>query len=67
MNKFKIEDNVSARIIYMYERNNDEKLWNLKNSLEVFDAELFAIFQALKWMQSFNLKKIKEIWTFSDS
>jgi len=51
----------------MYERNNDEKLWNLKNSLEVFDAELFAIFQALKWMQSFNLKKIKEIWTFSDS
>ena len=45
----------------MCERNSDEKLWNLKNSLEVFDAELFAIFQTLKWMQSFDLEKIKKI------
>ncbi len=60
MNEFKIQDNVSAEIVYMCERNSDEKFWNLKNSLEVFDAELFAIFQALKWMQSFNLEKIKE-------
>ncbi len=60
MNEFKIQDNVSAEIVYMCKRNSDEKFWNLKNSLEVFDAELFAIFQALKWMQSFNLEKIKE-------
>jgi len=59
--RFKIQNNVNAEIIYMYERNNDEKFWNLKNSLKVFNAELFAIFQALKWTQSFNLEKIKEI------
>jgi len=59
--KFKIQDNVNAEIIYIYERNSNEKSWNFKNNLEVFDAELFAIFQALKWTQSFDLKKIKEI------
>ena len=48
-------------------RNSGEKSWNLENSLEVFDAELFAIFQALKWTQSFDLEKTKEIWIFSDS
>ena len=67
MNEFKIQDNVNVKIVYMCKRNNDEKSWNLENSLEVFDAELFAIFQALKWMQSFDLRKIKEIWIFSDS
>jgi len=67
IDEFKIQDNVNVRIVYMCERNSDEKLWNLKNSLEVFDAELFAIFQTLKWTQSFNLEKIKEIWIFSDS
>ncbi len=49
--EFKIQDNVSARIAYVCERNSDEKSWNLENSLEVFDVELFAIFQALKWTQ----------------
>ncbi len=67
MNEFKIQDNVNARIVYMCERNSNEKSWNLENSLEVFDAELFAIFQLLKWTQSFDLEKIKEIWIFSDS
>ena len=61
MNEFKIQDNVSAKIVYMYKRNSDEKSWNLKNNLEIFNTELFAIFQALKWTQSFDLKKIKEI------
>jgi len=65
--EFKIQDNVSARIVYMYKRNSDEKSWNFKNNLEVFDAELFAIFQTLKWMQSFDLEKIKKIWIFFDS
>jgi len=59
--KFKILVNVSAGIVYMCKRNSDEKLQNLKNSLKVFDAELFAIFQALKWTQRFDLEKIKEI------
>ncbi len=59
--KFKILVNVSAEIVYIYKRNNDKKSWNLKNNLEVFDAELFTIFQALKWTQSFDLRKIKEI------
>ncbi len=45
----------------MYKRNKDEKSQNLENSLEVFDAELFAIFQTLKYTQSFDLEKIKEI------
>ncbi len=67
MNEFKIQDNENAKIIYINEKNSDEKFWNLKNSLKVFDAELFAIFQTLKWTQSFDLKKIKEIKFFSDS
>ncbi len=58
---------MNARIVYMCERNNDEKSWNLENSLEVFDAELFAIFHILKWTQSFDLEKIKEIWIFFNS
>lgn len=65
--EFKIQANVSAGLAYMSERNSDEKSWNLENSLKVFDAELFAIFQVIKWMQSFNLSKIREIWIFSDS
>ncbi len=64
MNEFKIQDNENAKIIYINEKNSDEKFWNLKNSLKVFDAELFAIFQTLKWTQSFDLKKIKEIKFF---
>ena len=44
----KILANVGAGIAYMCGRNSGEKSWNLGNSLEVFDAELFAIFQALK-------------------
>ncbi len=55
MSEFRIQDNVSAEIVYMYERNIGEKFWNLENSLKVFDAKLFMIFQALKWMQSFDL------------
>ena len=62
--EFKIQDNVSARIVYMYKRNSDGKSWNFKNNLEVFDAELFAIFQTLKWMQSFDLEKIKKNLNF---
>jgi len=63
----KIQTNVGAGIAYMSGRNSGEKSWNLGNSLEVFDAELFAIFQALKWTQSFDLRKTKDIWIFSDS
>jgi len=63
----KIQTNVGAEIAYMSGRNSGEKFWNLGNSLEVFDAELFAIFQALKWTQSFDLRKTKDIWIFSDS
>ena len=63
----KILANVGAGIAYMSGRNSGEKSWNLGISLEVFDAELFAIFQALKWTQSFDLGKTKEIWIFSDS
>jgi len=57
----KILVNVDADLVYMTERNSNEKFWNLENSLKVFDAELFTIFQALKWMQSFDLEKIKDI------
>ena len=49
---------MSVEIVYMCEKNSNEKSWNLKNSLEIFDAKLFAIFQILKWMQSFDLEKI---------
>ncbi len=59
--KFKILVNVNADLVYMTERKSNERFWNLENSLEVFDAELFAIFQILKWTQSIDLKKIKEI------
>ncbi len=65
--EFKIQANVSASLAYMSERNSDEKSWNLENSLKVFNAELFAIFQAIKWTQSFDLEKTREIWIFSDS
>ncbi len=65
--EFRIQDNVNVKIIYIYEINNDEKFWNLKNSLKIFNVKLFTIFQALKWIQSFNLEKIKEFWIFSDN
>lgn len=58
---------MSAGLAYMFERNSGKKSWNLENSLQVFDAELFAIFQAIKWTQSFDLGKTREIWIFSDS
>jgi hypothetical protein len=63
-NRSKILANVGAGIAYMCGRNSDEKSWNLENSLEVFDAELFAIFQALKWTQSFDLEKPKKFGSF---
>jgi len=63
----KILVNVSTDLAYMSERNNGEKSWNLETTLEVFDTELFAIYQVLKWMQSFDLGKTREIWIFSDS
>jgi hypothetical protein len=55
----KILVNVGADLAYMSGRNTGEKFWNLGNTLEVFDAELFAIYQAIKWTQSFDLGKPK--------
>jgi len=40
----KILVNVDTDLVYMSERNTDEKFWNLETTLEVFDAELFAIY-----------------------
>jgi len=65
--EFKILVNIDTDLVYMSEKNIDENFWNLETTLDVFDTELFAIYQVLKWMQSFDLEKTREIWIFSDS
>ena len=42
--EFKILVNMNTDLVYMFEKNTDEKFWNLETTLEVFDAELFAIY-----------------------
>ena len=51
-----------------FNTNNSKSLsWNLGSSIEVFDAELFAIEKAFKIAFEKITKFTKNIWIFSNS
>jgi len=51
-----------------FNTDNSESLsWNLGSSIEVFDAELFAIEKAFKIAFEKITRFTKNIWIFSDS
>ena len=47
--------------------NSESFSWNLELSIEVFDAELFAIEKAFKITFKKIIKFIKNIWIFSNN
>lgn len=68
--KLDINGNLGAGMHYMYGKTTGQKSWSLGTTMEVYDAELFAIKQALKWStkQTFqNIRNIKDIWIFADN
>ena len=68
--KLDIERNLGADMHYMHGKITGQKSWSLGTTMEVYDAELFAIQKALKWSigQNFqNIRNIKDIWIFVDN
>ncbi len=63
----KLEKNLGAKLCYMYNNITGQKSWNLGTIMKVYDAELFAIAQALRWTLKENLQRTKDIWIFSDN
>lgn len=63
----KLEKNLGAELYYMYNNITDQKSWNLETIMKVYDAELFAIAQALRWTLKENLQRTKDTWIFSDN
>ena len=65
----KQDTNLGAGLCFMYKDIIYQQSWNLETCMEVYDAELFGIHQALKLglKEITRHQRIKDIWIFSDN